>query len=248
MLTTEQINEIGDFCEKWGVNCYDVKVELVDHLSSTTENLMAEDPALLFDEAFIQARQSFGDMSFEQIVKQKEKAIARNGRKQQLKYLSSFFTLPKILLTIGYVLVCYAMIRFIPKDISKIVAMSILTLSFIPPILSQATFFHRVDYFFYSYIDYKNKRCSQIRPLLLFSKKNNIAWLSQLCVTLLYVMLATGWAGINNDTHNIWVSESILFFVSGLSWIGFGAYRHQKKKLLGYAVDNYPAAFEIKQL
>lgn len=242
-LTTEQIQRIDDFCEQWGVNYYDVKMELVDHISTTIENLMTNNSQLTFDDAFIEARRSFGEIGFDQIVRQKENAISRNGRKQQLQYLLGFFTLPKILLTIAYILACCAMIKFLPENVMKNIALATMLTSFVITMLVSSMFYHKADCYFKSYINYKAQKFNQIRPLLLFSKKNNVAWLSQMCFAIFYVLILTG--NISDTTPII--HSNVAFFITGFSWISFGAFLHQKKQLLTYAINNYPNAFETKQ-
>ncbi|MFT4203419.1 MAG: hypothetical protein QM610_05845 [Chitinophagaceae bacterium] len=212
-LTTEQIQHIDNFCEQWGVNYYDVKVELVDHISTTIENLMIKKPELTFDDAFLESKRAFGEFGFEQIIREKEKAISRNGRKQQLQYLLGFFTLPKILLTVAYISVCCAMIKFLPENVTKNIAITLMIPSFFLAIFIPSMFYHKADYYIKSYIKYNNQNFDQIRPLLLFSKKNNVAWLSQTCMLLIYLLI---FIGNISDTYLI-KNYAIAFFIAGLS-------------------------------
>ncbi|WP_447639739.1 MULTISPECIES: hypothetical protein [Chitinophagaceae] len=241
-LTREQIEKIGNFCEDWGVNYYDVKVELVDHISTTVEILIAENPQLTFDDAFLKARRSFGEIGFEQIIREKEKAISRNGRKQQLQYLLGFFTLPKILLTIGYILVCYLSIQYLSTVTLKYISLAILT----PPLVLLMTsliFYSKADYFMRSVVHYHNQKLMQIRPLLIFSRKNNLNFLGGMilpCMNLIFL------SGVLKLTHPEWIASTILFALVGLVWISYGAFKHQKDLLIYYAIKNYPDAFELK--
>jgi len=50
MLTKEQIDYLFEFCRMKGVACYDVQVELVDHLANAIEKEVAEHPDWSFAE------------------------------------------------------------------------------------------------------------------------------------------------------------------------------------------------------
>lgn len=242
-LTSEQIEQIEDFCEKWGVNCYDVKVELVDHISTSIETILDQNPNTTFDEAFLQARKNFGGYSFEQIVKKREKSIARNGRKVQLTYLLDFFKLPKILLILTYTFVCCLLIKYLPTTIVKYIGLTILVPALILSMTSSA-FYSKADYFMRSDVHYRNQRVVQIKPLLIFSRKNNMNFLGGLLLSCMNILFISG--GLK-ATHPEWIANALLFALAAFAWISFDIFFHQKKLLVDYAINTYPEAFELKQ-
>ena len=100
MLQQTQIDEIISFCETKGVKYYDLQVELVDHIADSIENLQKINPALNFTEALQLAAQQFGSDEFEAIVISKKKLIERKMSRLIEKEFLSFFTIPKIMITI----------------------------------------------------------------------------------------------------------------------------------------------------
>ncbi len=74
MLTKEQIDYLFDFCQANGVVCYDVQVELVDHLANAIEKEVAEHPDWSFQKALDVVFVSFGSQKFAPLVAEKYKA------------------------------------------------------------------------------------------------------------------------------------------------------------------------------
>jgi len=77
MLTKGQIDHLFDFCEAQGVRCYDVQVELVDHLANAIEAALADHPEWGFQKALDVVFVSFGYKKFAPLLQEKHNAAKR---------------------------------------------------------------------------------------------------------------------------------------------------------------------------
>lgn len=96
MLTTEQIQYLYKFCEKKGVRYYDLQTELVDHLTEAIEAKMTNDPKLSFDETLMSVYKGFGITGFSRVTAERETALTKNYNRARWRYFKTFFTYPKI--------------------------------------------------------------------------------------------------------------------------------------------------------
>lgn len=101
-LTHGQIQKIENYCEQQGVIFYDVKLEIVDHIATLVEQQFNKYPDLSFESIFHSTNTDFNKKAINKIIKEKEIAIATKNKKMQLCYLKSFFSFPKVIMTIGY--------------------------------------------------------------------------------------------------------------------------------------------------
>lgn len=117
-LTKEEIQYIDQYVQKSGIKWFDLKVELVDHLTHKTENVLNQNPNLDFKEALYQAKLSFGSKGFKPIILEKTKQIERRFFKDVFRYFKSFFTVPKIIITVAITLFLIGMYtRLKDKDL-----------------------------------------------------------------------------------------------------------------------------------
>lgn len=100
MLTDEQIAFLDQFCEKKGVRYYDLRMEIVDHLATETEQEMQQQANADFPSLVQTVFESFGKNGFRSIVAAKEESIEDAYTRCHRRYFWSFFTPPKIILTI----------------------------------------------------------------------------------------------------------------------------------------------------
>lgn len=63
-LTKEQLEHIRSFIQQRGFDYIDVQLEILDHVASSVEDKMDENPLLSFDDAVSETHQSFGIMGF----------------------------------------------------------------------------------------------------------------------------------------------------------------------------------------
>ena len=99
-LSTEQIEHLFNFTKKHYVEHYDVQVELVDHLANAIEDQWKENPNILFEDALQTEFKKFGVFGFTSLVEQKKSALQSHYWKIIKKEFISFFSIPKIILTI----------------------------------------------------------------------------------------------------------------------------------------------------
>lgn len=99
-LTAEQIDQLYLFTRQHFVEWYDLQSELVDHLANAIETQWQENPKLSFDQALNVEFKKFGVFGFMGVVEEKQKFLNKKYSRLVLSNIATFFTLPKILLTI----------------------------------------------------------------------------------------------------------------------------------------------------
>ncbi len=99
-LSTEQIEQLFHFTKKHYVEHYDVQVELVDHLANAIEDQWKENANILFEDALQTEFKKFGVFGFTGLVEQKQAELQSHYWKIIKKEFISFFSIPKIILTI----------------------------------------------------------------------------------------------------------------------------------------------------
>ncbi|MDD5148951.1 MAG: hypothetical protein PHC28_00525 [Flavobacterium sp.] len=99
-LTTEQIDQLYTFTRQHYVEWYDLQSELVDHLANAIETQWQENPKLTFEEVLNKEFGKFGVFGFMDVVEEKQKFLGKKYNRLVFSHIATFFTLPKILLTI----------------------------------------------------------------------------------------------------------------------------------------------------
>ena len=99
-LNTTQIKHISRLIEMKGVNYYDVNMELTDHMACEVETLI-EEAGLEYMQAVKQVFLRYDRFHFMRIEDKKVKELRKKGRRAILKGLIDYFSIPKIILTIG---------------------------------------------------------------------------------------------------------------------------------------------------
>lgn len=116
-LTTEQIEELHEFCYFQSIFHYDVQVELVDHLASAIEDLWETNPALPFQDALYRISAQFGNHAGFVIIRQeKEKALRKKYRRLLWQFVADYYKFPKIMVTLSLFLGIYTALRFTEND------------------------------------------------------------------------------------------------------------------------------------
>jgi hypothetical protein len=110
-LSKEQINRLYRYVNDNGVEYFDVQVELVDHIASKIEEQLDLYPETPTDEVFEQTLKRFKQRGFKQVVKEKEKQVARQYRRYWREGLKEFFTWPKVFFTAVLMGVLFAFLR-----------------------------------------------------------------------------------------------------------------------------------------
>ncbi len=115
MITEAQYESLFAFCRKHYMQYYDVQVELADHLSEAIEEKMKENPKLSFEQALDEVYAGFGIKGFADIVATRMEMVSKKSRKQKWKLFFSYFTVPKIAMT----LCMYAAMLLIGKVLTQ---------------------------------------------------------------------------------------------------------------------------------
>ncbi len=100
-LTKDEIQQLFRFMEEHGVKFYDVQVEMVDHFASEIEQNWNHYPAhWAFKNKILDIYSRIGPIGFDQIIQTKSKAINKWFWNYCFDYIKSFFSWPKILITL----------------------------------------------------------------------------------------------------------------------------------------------------
>ena len=108
-LTQQQIDQLFTFTKKHLVEHYDIQVELVDHLANAIEAEWQVNPNASFTVALEKEYKSFGLFGFSGLVEQKQVALQNHYWDVIKKEIRSFFSIPKIVLTLA---LFYVLFRF----------------------------------------------------------------------------------------------------------------------------------------
>lgn len=98
-LTDLEIESLFKFTQKKFVHYYDLQVELVDHLASSIEDEIDENPTLSFEQALQKVYKRFGIFGFAKVVQEREEALRKNNNRIWWRAVKEFFTIPKVALT-----------------------------------------------------------------------------------------------------------------------------------------------------
>ena len=99
-LSQSQIQYLDNYVQKSGIKWFDLKIELTDHMIGKTEEILTRIPDLDFEEAVKKAKLTFGSKGFRPIILEKTKQIERQFYKDVFMHFKSFFTIPKIIITV----------------------------------------------------------------------------------------------------------------------------------------------------
>jgi hypothetical protein len=130
-LTTEEIENLHEYCFFRSVSQFDVQVEIVDHLASAIENLWKTNPEMPFEEAVYQLGDEFGgDLGFMTIRQEKEKALKKKYRRLLWKFVADYYRFPKIMVTLLISLSFYTALYFSENDQWIIISLVVLFFGF----------------------------------------------------------------------------------------------------------------------
>lgn len=100
-LSPEEIQHLFKFVKSKYVHFIDVQYEIVDHLASAIEELQEKDPSLSFQKALQEVYSRFPITGFAKFVQSKSSAMTKFWRRRLFQYILGYFTLPKVILTLG---------------------------------------------------------------------------------------------------------------------------------------------------
>lgn len=111
-ISSEEINNLYVFTRKHFVEHYDLQTELVDHLANAIELRWKANPLISFDDALAAEFKKFGIFGFSDIVEQRTNALNKRYAKLIWRCFRSYFTLPKVMLTIALILAVRLLLGF----------------------------------------------------------------------------------------------------------------------------------------
>jgi hypothetical protein len=98
-LSKKQLLQIDNYVVVCGIKYYDVRTEIVDHFATILEKRLDENPDLSFKTEIENIHKDFSDRGFSKLLEEKTKAVKKRFYKQSLQHLTTFFKLPKIIIT-----------------------------------------------------------------------------------------------------------------------------------------------------
>ncbi|AWV99237.1 hypothetical protein [Arcticibacterium luteifluviistationis] len=118
-LNASQIEQLYKFTERHYVDYYDVQTELVDHLASGIEARLEENPNQVFEQVLDDVFTGFGVMGFGSFVEEKQKEVAKKGRRMFWRAFISFFSIPKVLFSLGLAFLIYNYFKILELETIK---------------------------------------------------------------------------------------------------------------------------------
>ncbi|ANI88947.1 hypothetical protein A9P82_06340 [Arachidicoccus ginsenosidimutans] len=106
MLNEEQIKTLQNYCYAKGVVYYDLEQEITDHLASVIEEEQAQFPGKSFENILEEKAPEFSK-EWKTIETEKRKALRSEYLKEFGKEFKSFFTVPKIVVTIAAIMLIF---------------------------------------------------------------------------------------------------------------------------------------------
>ncbi|NHN26964.1 hypothetical protein FIA58_014870 [Flavobacterium jejuense] len=117
-LSKQQIEHLYQFTRQHFVEYYDLQTELVDHLANAIEAKWNESPNLSFEDALQMEFKKFGVFGFMDVVEKRQKALSKRYNKIVWHHFKTFFSVPKILLTVSLVFGLFFFIKtFNPNEV-----------------------------------------------------------------------------------------------------------------------------------
>ncbi len=126
MITEAQYESLYAFCRRHYVQYYDVQIELVDHLSEAIEEKMKANPKLSFEQALDSVYAGFGIKGFADIVATRMQMVGEKCRKQKWQLFFSYFTVPKIAMTVCIYAALLLVGKFLTQDYYRGIFLSVL--------------------------------------------------------------------------------------------------------------------------
>jgi hypothetical protein len=223
-LTPQQIEELFAFCRRHYVQYYDVQLELVDHLANAIEEKMNADKNISFEAALNTVYNNFGYKGFAGVVEAELTVLAKKNKALRWKLFFSYFTAPKIALTL---LIASALIfvgTLVKEDLLKIVAIIV------------ACFFVVFDIIFFVKSYRICKKTAKI--LLLVNAGVDRGIFSFMAIQLVAQSIAF------SDNHEVsfW-AYCIFSILICLMIIANLSFYEMNKKIMQKAYEEYPQAF-----
>jgi hypothetical protein len=227
MITEAQYESLYAFCRRHYVQYYDVQVELVDHLSEAIEEKMKVNPKLSFEQALDSVYAGFGIKGFADIVATREKMVSKQCRKQKWKLFFSYFTVPKVAMTVCLYAVSLLFGKFLAQDYYRIILLSAIGLSLIIFEIIHSVKISKL---------FKN----QIKAMLYTGDRLNGLISSSVLIQIILSSRISKVLDLNEFTY---FDYAIVSFILVLIFVSILAHRDFVNELYNSAIKQYPKAF-----
>ncbi len=208
-LSEEQIADLFLFCKLHDAKYYDVQIELVDHLATGIENSWRQNEALSFNDALNAQFTQFGIYGFSKIRDQKGKALKRKHQKTLWKHIFSFFTIPKVVLTLILTSILFLVFEFSTN--LQIVLRSLFVIYALIFVICIVVLFKRRK------VDFQNGK-----KFLYFDQYNRV---SSTCVMFLVFPFYTfNLESIITKTSSSFFHNTIFYFFAALLIVSYGIF------------------------
>lgn len=227
MITEVQYESLFAFCRKHYVQYYDVQVELVDHLAEAIEEKMKENPKVSFEEALDNVYAGFGVKGFADIVATRMEMVSKKGRQEKWKLFFSYFTLPKIAMTVCLYAALLLMGQWLTQDYQSGIFLSVLGL---------AVFVFEVLYM----IKLNRLFKSQRKPMIYTSERFSGVIHSGFFIQIFFSSSIFDYAEVKQMSF---VAYALISLFILMIFISILAHRDFAKELHRKAINQYPKAF-----
>ncbi len=203
-VTSQQIDYLYKFTQENNVKYYDVQTELVDHLANAIEAHWQTKPNAKFEYVLMQEIQKFGAFGFKKVTEEKEKQLRKRYNKIIFNEIISFFSFPKIVITIGLIIIIFGLLSFFQNSFSLsiliLMGYLIIGIFFLVQHLVQRKYKHRERKWIFTDVIFDNSRrlaglvlVLEIFTLLIFNleeiSKNQYILLIIAIVSVLFYLL-----------------------------------------------------------
>ena len=227
MLTGEQIKILQNYCAANGIVYYDLEQEIVDHLAAVIEAEQAQHSDKPFEKILEEQAPGFSK-DWKMIESEKRKALRHEYFREFSIAFKSYFTVPKIAITIIAILLAFFALRKINRQVMN----SLMLLVNIFNVFSLTYFKKQKEL-------YKEMKATKICNLLIWKINKQIRLCFVIPVAVYFLSII---AFAINDTYFAFIKEFIYcypLFVVVLFSIESTTY-----KMLQKIHSNYPLAFQ----
>jgi hypothetical protein len=227
MITDEQYESLFAFCRKHYVQYYDVQIELADHLSAAIEERISNNPKLNFEQALDSVYAGFGIKGFADIVATREKMVYKQCKKQKWRLFFSYFTVPKVAMTISIYAAILLIGKMFVQDYHRIALLSaigfcLIIFEIIHSIKASKLFKH------------------QIKAMLYTGDRLNGLISSSV---IIQITLSSRISKVIDLNQFNYFDYAIISFILLLLFVNMLAHRDFVKELYNSAIQKYPLAF-----
>jgi hypothetical protein len=128
-LTSDEVQYLFDLVRDREVKYIDVQHELVDHVASAVEEEMALNNTWTFVQALNVVLGRFPITGFAYFIQEKEKAMKAYWRSRQWAHLKTYFTFPKIMMTLATFASLWTILFWAPMILSAVLYIGVFLMS-----------------------------------------------------------------------------------------------------------------------